>query len=367
MINYADKGEWKKFVEDYVIPLRDSAEALVEHWRYLKREIEGVEIDGMEEDLKKILLGGVDDEGNYLEFSVAKFYKDFFGVSLSVELPKYVTAVKEGATKGIKGMVQAQTYYPGAKATHSIKFILDVAEQTKKIANIALSKGIIDTAAGSSSGIKHEELLMNPEAVVEDIGDFYNRCAKIAPNYNDYSLFILTIRSITRRYLEEAYPQFKDKFSELQPFFGLVPLFEPNIEDRTRKAEYTIWYLPEGSFGGEIRKLYEMVWDYSSKFKDLLLQYFEGITDLKKEFIEDAKISVTGTITEIFKIERLLSSRHTLTFHGQWISSIEPYSYNLKEPTSLMHVLDDVMPFLFVGLVNITGVFGNELWIEPIK
>lgn len=33
-INYADKGEWRKFVSDYIFPLRDSARALVAHQNY---------------------------------------------------------------------------------------------------------------------------------------------------------------------------------------------------------------------------------------------------------------------------------------------------------------------------------------------
>jgi hypothetical protein len=33
-IDYSNKEVWKKFVEDYIIPLRDSAETLVEYWSY---------------------------------------------------------------------------------------------------------------------------------------------------------------------------------------------------------------------------------------------------------------------------------------------------------------------------------------------
>ncbi len=83
MVDYTDKEGWKKFVEDYVIPLRDSAEILVEYWNYLKGEIDKVSFSKIEtekdENFKKILLGGVKESGDYSERSLALFYNTFFG------------------------------------------------------------------------------------------------------------------------------------------------------------------------------------------------------------------------------------------------------------------------------------------------
>ena len=383
-IDYSDKEEWKGFISDYVIPLRDSADALVEYWNYLKRKIDGVEIGGMGEDLKKALLGGVDEEGNYLEGSIAKFYKDFFGVSLSVELPKYAAAAKEEATKGIKGMVREMDSQTHPNVPYFIKFILDIAGQTKKIANIALSKGIIDTVAGPSSEIRHEDFLANQEDAVERVGDFYNKCAKIVPNFNNYTLFVLSIRNIASRYLEEAYPQFKfkNKFAELQSMLGLKSLFVPDIADGAKKAEYAIWHLPDGSFGGEVRKLYELIWNYSNVFKELVSQYFEGTTDLKKEFIEDAKVKVLGLPSEEVEYEyekfRFVDrNRCWIQFSNQWLEGFGVQAHNLfpkllhepKKPVSLMQILDELSPLLFVGLINIVEVLyeANIIRFESIK
>ena len=325
----------------------------------------------------------MDEEGNYLEDSVAKFYKGFFGVSLSVELPKYAAAAKEEATKGIKGIVREMDTQTYPNVIYFIKFILDIAGQTRKIANIALSKGIIDTVAGASSEIRHEDFLANQEDAVERVGDFYNKCAMIVPNFNDYTLFILSIRNITRRYLEEAYPQFKfkNKFAELQSILGLKSLFEPDIADGAKKAEYTIWHLPEGSFGGEVRKLYEMIWNYSSAFKELLSRYFEGITDLKKEFIEDAKVKVLGLPSEEveYDYEKFNSINWCdIEFSNQWLKFLGGQPYGLfpkltfgevKKPVSLMQIFDELSPLLFVGLINIVNerLRANTVGFEPIK
>ena len=92
MINYADKEEWAKIVRENIIPLRNSAEFFV-NWEYLRRRMDGVYIDAMDEDYKSLVLGGVSEEGAYLDGSVAKFYRDFFGVSLNVELSSYFLCI----------------------------------------------------------------------------------------------------------------------------------------------------------------------------------------------------------------------------------------------------------------------------------
>ena len=375
MINYADKEEWAKFIRENIIPLRDSAEFLVNYWEYLRRRMDGVYIDAMDEDYKSLVLGGVSEEGAYLEGSVAKFYRDFFGVSLNVELPQYVSAVKEGLTKGIMAVVSESLF---------VRFASEVATQTRKIEHIALSKEIIGIVEHPKEDVRGEEfdaLVRKPDEVIKLIEEFYNKCARITPNYNEHSLFILTIRTITRRYLEEAYPEFKEKFEELRSFFGLKPLFTPKIEESEMKQKYTIWHLPEGSFGGEIKKLYEIVWDYNSKLKELLSQYFEEIVDLKEEFFEMAKNSVALS-SETLNVGKLLSE----IFHLDAVNPLQVelwhyyYDYsrgyrrreignilNVERPVPLTEVLDEISPFLFAGLINISKVEEGEIIFEPLK
>jgi len=135
MINYADKEEWAKFIRENIIPLRDSAEFLVNYWEYLRRRMDGVYIDAMDEDYKSLVLGGVSEEGAYLEGSVAKFYRDFFGVSLNVELPQYVSAVKEGLTKGIMAVVSESLF---------VRFASEVARKREKLSILLFQKKLLE-------------------------------------------------------------------------------------------------------------------------------------------------------------------------------------------------------------------------------
>ncbi|MDI6885149.1 MAG: hypothetical protein QMD22_02140 [archaeon] len=236
-INYADKGEWKKFVEDYIVPLRDSADTLDEYWNYLQKHIDNVPLEeiGKNEALQRILLGGVDEEGNYLEESVAKFYKDFFGVSFSVKVPA--------------GMVYSSPLH---------ELVTGIINKTKEVLDSAKTKGIVVVDVKRSE-TNCDELLRNPEEVVRLIGDFYNKCAKITPNYNEYTLFVLNIRAITESYFNVAFPWLLGKFDVVRELLGLKQDFGPPVDDR-RAGHYVIWRLDWNDLGSKIKELYDYIW-----------------------------------------------------------------------------------------------------------
>jgi len=315
MINYADKAEWRRFVNEYIVPLRYSAEVIVNRREYLRRKIDELGVSGIVDNFKMFFFG---------EVSESPF----------------------------------------------INFVSEVAMQTKKIENIASSKGIIEEHSGA---VEHEEgdFVRKPEEVIKLVENFYNNCAKVTPNYNEHSLFILTIRTITRRYLEAAYPEFKERFEELRQFFGLEPLFTPKLEDSETKQKYTIWHLPEGSFGGEIKKLYEIIWDYNRKLKEYLSQYFDGIVDLKKEFFEMAKNSIPSS--EILNVNSLISHESRLDVSEPFrIDFYWDYQYRFKlleveRPITLVEVLNEISPFLFAGLINIKSISEFYIEFEPLK
>ena len=315
MINYADKAEWRRFVNEYIVPLRYSAEVIVNRREYLRRRIDELGVSGIVDNFKMFFFG---------EVSESPF----------------------------------------------INFVSEVAMQTKKIENIASSKGIIEE---HPAAVEHKEgdFVRNPEEVIKLVENFYNNCAKVTPNYNEHSLFILTIRTITRRYLEAAYPEFKERFEELRQFFGLEPLFTPKLEDSETKQKYTIWHLPEGSFGGEIKKLYEIIWDYNRKLKEHLSQYFDGIVDLKKEFFEMAKNSIHSS--EILNVNSLISHESRLDVSEPFrIDFYWDYQYRFKlleveRPITLVEVLNEISPFLFAGLINIKSISEFYIEFEPLK
>jgi len=132
-------------------------------------------------------------------------------------------------------------------------------------------------------------------------------------------------------------------------------------------------HLPEGSFGGEIKKLYEIVWDYNSKLKELLSQYFSGIVDLKGEFFEMAKNSII-LLSEVLDVEKLLAVESTLRTSNPFQVEFEFYSYRSsgsillpERPVPFTEVLNEISPFLFAGLINIDGVWESGIRFKLLR
>jgi hypothetical protein len=353
-INYADKGEWKKFVEDYIVPLRESADILEGYWNYLREHIDNVPLEeiGKNEALKRILLGGMDEGGNYLDGSVAKFYNDFFGVSFSVKIPT--------------GMVYSPPFHD---------FVTGIVNKTKEVMDSVKTKGI-SVVDVKRSEINYDEVLRNPEEVVRLIENFYNKCVKITPNYNEYTLFVLNVRAITERYFTVAFPWLLGKFDEVRELLGLKQDFEPPVDDR-RKGHYVLWALDIGKPGYKVRELYEYIWEINRGLEDTLSLYFEGITDLKQEFLTSAKKSIESLSYEIVKSYDELPSiadswrEHELRVSkdGQIVDSFSPGL--LKRDSNVFDFLDEISSLIFVGLVDIhtfrpSGTNYNRIDIKKI-
>jgi len=377
-IDYSDKGKWKKFVEDYIIPLRGSTDALVEYWNYLKEEIDCVPFNEIEnkkdENFKTILLGGVKENGDYSERSLALFYHKFFGARLS-NLQEYLISQREGVTSQVTGAVEESEF---------MKFVKNISEKTKAIVESASQNGLIDAIDLETSKIDFDEFIKEPEKVAELIKDFYNNALKITVNYNPYTLFLWTIRKITRRYLETAYPELREeeKFEALKSFVGLEKYFEPEIEEKTEndkkvKRDYTIWHLPENSFGGRVCGLNEVIWEYLGKedFRKDLDFLFERVIDLRADFMERVKKAINDCkfpeyvrISDKHKMYVPRSggsydylSTYIYTISGIILSSFRysGYStsgnYNHREEEcsiNLLQLFDDLSPLLFAGIIN---------------
>jgi hypothetical protein len=294
-IDCSDKDEWKRYVRDYIIPLRDSADALVGYWNYLTGEIDNVSFNEIEtekdENFKKILLGGIREDENYSERSFAVFYSTFFGARLS-NLQEYLISQKEGVTSQVTVVVEESEF---------MKFVENIKEKTSAILESASQNGFTDAVNSELPEADFGALLEDPEKVIELVEALYNKSFKITVNYNQHTLFLWTIRKITRRYLEAAYPELQEeeKFDALKSFVGLDTYFEPEIEertenDRTVKRDYTIWHLPDNSFGGLICGLNDSVWEYLDKesFRTDLSILFDGVVDLKGEFMTRAKAAI---------------------------------------------------------------------------
>ena len=239
MAGYSGRSLWREFIKEYVIPLKELSEILIGYWKFLGDKINDKPVDELIEDesIKAILLGGVGEDGEYSERSLALFYKKFFGVYTDV-----------------KAIVEHLKLTPNAKGTIEKSMLISLAEEILKIINeiinLAQQNQILEDSC-INMNVNFEELINNPEKVATIIKEFYEHILKVTINYNQKTLFLWTIRKVTRGYLVTAYPEFKDEenFEELRRTVGLERYFEPEIKEKTEKdreikRDYTIWYLP---------------------------------------------------------------------------------------------------------------------------
>lgn len=360
-IDYSDTEEWKKFVENDVVPLRESATILDEYWNYLREHIDITPLKEIEknEALQIVLLGGM-KEGNYLDGSVAKFYKDFFGVSFSENVPA--------------GIVYNSPFH---------EFVTGIIAKTKEVMDSANTKGIsvVDVKRGETN---YEELLRKPEEVVRLIEDFYNKCAKITPNYNEYTLFVLNIRTITEGYFNAAFPWLWRKFEEVKELLGLdgVLVVRGNLTlkvEALRSEHYIIFGHGFTNLGYGIKELYEFIWEINRELKSTFSQYFDEITDLKHEFLTRAKDSIAPIHYEIVKSYDEMPTLQGQDYdYGSWSELnvnldglIVDYSHKwLKKDSNVFDFLDEISSLVFVGLVNFRSIhpaFGNAGRIQIAK
>jgi len=176
----------------------------------------------------------------------------------------------------------------------------------------------------------------------------------------------------------------EEKFDALKSIVGLEKYFEPEIEERTEndkkvKRNYTIWHLPDNSFGASVCGLNESVWKYFEKesFRGNLAFSFTEIVDLKKDFKEKAESAITnwnrpnyietsgGDNQHKYTISGIILSKHAYSIYTNYGHPWSEYRWSgsgtvrarwltesKKCNISLLTLFDDLSPALFLGVID---------------
>jgi len=117
VVMYSNINTWKQFVKDYIVPLKESSETIIDYWNFLKNKIDNKPVDELmnNEVIKTVLFGGVKETGEYSERSLALFYKKFFGTHTNVKA--VLEYLRVGVTPDVKGMVTTEEEVEAKKPT----------------------------------------------------------------------------------------------------------------------------------------------------------------------------------------------------------------------------------------------------------
>jgi len=340
---YWDKEAWKKFVNDHLLPIQTLTETLLELREEIISKTSGRTLSDLEDsNLLKILLGGINERGDYEEHSLAKFIGIAFGIYIDA---KQYAALARAGTSPLDHVKPEP-----AVETDFVKFL----EGVNSLASSAIAKVGMETAAASQS----EELIKEPEKILEVLRELYEKLVQVTANYNYYTFFALSTRSLPSFYLAKAYPKLREEFNEMAEFLGLEVKFKPETDAQDVAEKYTIWGHAKGGLCDSIYDLNMLIWN-SNNTDSRLLPVFGFVSsspmNLKAEYL--------SKVEEILKINRwdtleYFSSEHCLNLRIRGVVVEGTYYEHEYLPAkykdkSLLEILNDLSPALFLGCIYI--------------
>ena len=367
--DYTNAEEWQSFVRNQILPLHKSISKVVK----LRKSLEELLSNDLSDlirnstNIKQILLGGVDENGDYKPNSLARIYKEFLGVSINTK--EWVSLSKQ------PGIDAAEYIKCNFTDTPFLQFVKDIKEIVDRLLYLAE----IDEEEVKDDEI--EDILENPEKIINELKDIYTRLVGISANYSYYTFFTINTRCIPRYYIEQAYPKLKYKFEKVAEFLGLEPKFIPDIKEGEIKRNYTLWGHKENEFADLLYRLNEIIWRHFSErsfdnpyFFREKLKLLYGLPDLKEKYTEKVErylgswklenltipneepVNLHEWDVEYYlEVKNALIVRYYNTYSDRYYKKVDR---RIELP--LFEVMGKMAPALFVGLVNLE-VKGNYL------
>jgi len=369
---YWNPEAWRKFIKDYIIPLRNSAVILLKLKDHILKTA-GIgdkttlsEIEKRRSDILPFLLGGIKEDGEYTDNSLAKLVKLTLGIYINPK--EWINLEKE---EGIRAF---DYVYVKNENTTFLEFLKKMDEISSRILNI------IGEEPKDIQEKEIEEIIKKPEKMLEIIREIYIKWLQVSANHNYYTFFTISTRTLPFKYMIAAYPKLQHDFDNLKEFLGLAKIFEPKIEEKIKKDEYTVWSHSENGLCDSIYKLNHTIWYYftNENVKNVFSYVSTTIRNLWEEYVQKVKqkLGEVGwnfpeylkklwhdVVAYFFTISGLL-----LTNVGLRYLTSRGYGYVKRECSiSLLNLLDDLSPALFLGsyLFDFELKFSdNELVIE---
>jgi hypothetical protein len=358
-VDYTEQEVWQEYIRETVVPLWEATWQLKEYHRKLQHEFNGRRLETLSEREKQVFLGGIDPRQDevYQRNSVAKFYKGFFGAQVS-DLQSWL--LSEGGDVQTEVMVEVEE-------SQFIEFADMIHDQlTQALSSQTLYQG------WQEPEVAFDSLLTSPDEVREIVERLYQGVLEFVVNHSYPTFYLWSLNQTPRRFLQEAYPRFDDTQPLVREQFGLTALDWPNPikSDADIHSSYEILCFPEynpnnqgRSFGGSIAKTNELIWtyfsDYSTQtFRDVLATYFNNVSDLKQDY-EDRVANRVANVPE-----QWVGREYSIYFDG--LSAATDRTDVEDSQDSIMDLLDQAAPLLFLGLNKITYVYDDYLKIKLI-
>lgn len=373
--------EWTAFTNDEVRPVAEGTRTLTQLRNRLTPAEPGERSlsDAVDEDprYRPFFLGGLTEEGEIADRSLAKLTNKYLGVALN-DPNQWVNAEREGLTGD--DYVAITT-----KETELWSFLQTVDEQL-----IAILQQLDEDPPVVDDRV--DTVLDEPESVADVIQQVLSGVLQLTANSCPFTFFAHTTQAVTARYLTEAYQPLHGEVHNVADSFGLRTLFVPELPDDEHDAAYTVWGHTEDGVLNRLSRLNQGVWTIFSDetARSTLSLFFTNVPNPQEEFTRDVEDELTAEnwthpeylpkcahpdrvptrsasstndsryrqdidLTKSFIVEgAAITAREVITAVNT--NSVVHRRQELDEPVSLLRYLDEVMPGIFLGAYSFETV-----------
>lgn len=356
--SYTSKEEWEEYIKTTVVPLWESTWVIKEFHNRLQNEFDGRPFDTLSNTEKRLFLGGIEPRSDdpYRRRSIAAFYKALFGAQVT-DLQSWILSNETGVEADVEIEVEESPFVEFAEKIHDCL--------TTALSAQYLYQDYLEPDVG------FQNLLEQPDELRELVEECYQQILNFAVNNSYHTFFLWSLNQVPRHFLQQAYPDLEDRRALTQDEFGLMNLDwnNPIKRDSDIFDDYRILCYPEynpnnqgNSFGGSICRANEIAWEYfhsrsKDQFRNALSQVFNMVPDLKEQYHDQVENRVTD-VPDNWK------NRNFTIYYKNLSASTEGRSNVEDSSESIMDLLDQAAPLLFLGLHKIGQVRDNRLNIE---
>ena len=378
---YWNIESWKIFIEENIAPLNQAVSKLLSIREYIREVVStegGItlsEVEAKSEDLLPFFLGGIIENGDYKENSLAKLTRMIFGFYVNPR--EWVTLEGEEGVRAsdyVKVKVEECTF---------VEFLKKVNETTE---NILRLRGVKSAQMGES---KVRKIIQNPKEMLGILRTVYERSLYVSVNHNYYTFFVVSTKLLPWRFMREAYPKLKDNFDSVRAFLSLERFFELKMNEKEKRKNYTLWGHSKDGLSANLYDLNQAIWEgfaeekvrsifgyVSSNVRDLRQEYSQKtqqkLEGIKWKFPSQIEMSFGYDYRHVYMISGPFLSQHRLDVHTRgdhpWSSYRSAYqtvrarwlSQSKECNIPLLELLDEVSPALFLGVPSFELKISNE-------
>lgn len=337
--DYTNKTEWIQYIKNNIVPLWEYSYILKGFFEELKIEFNNRNFSEITEEYRPLLLGGfVQSDEEFRNNSLAKFYINYFGLDMNRNLWKMQESISEKVEE-IKIDVTETEFIQFVKEVCSI---LEYGLDLQQLVSFSVPE------------LNYEELLKGSSKLRDLITNFYKLALDIVINFNPKTFFLCSINQIPQHYIRKAYLHFPQILDIMRDEFGLIELSWDNPIDPETNIfqDYIIFCFPEfnpkntgQSFGGSICNLNNLIWEKfsdSSNLRKIFEIIFLNVPNLKENYNHN--------------ISNQLPEEYNQSIYYNGIVASNNHNNIDESKTSLMEMIDENSPFLFVNWISIKDV-----------